>query len=79
MTKTKAIHYVYAHDDDSEFDLTELTECFTALYERQPDAQDVAEGLWSHCCAAVAGAVGRRRRQKPRGTRRGLQKPERPL
>ena len=51
MTKAKAILYVAEHDDDSEFDLAELEECFSALYERQPDAQDVAEGLWLHCCS----------------------------
>ena len=28
-------------------------DCFAAIYGRQPDATDMSEGLWSHCCAAV--------------------------
>lgn len=53
MTKTEAINYVRTHDDDDVLDDAELEAAFSAIFERQADAQDRREGLWSHLCAAV--------------------------
>jgi hypothetical protein len=52
MTKSEAEEYVAEHTDDTA-DSEDLPQVFAALYEREPDAQDIREGLWSHCCAAV--------------------------
>jgi len=52
MTTAEAEAYVREHDDDTA-DADDLPEVFTAIFGRAPDAQDRAEGLWSHCCAAV--------------------------
>jgi hypothetical protein len=53
MTKQQAIAWVKAHEDDDDMDESQLEEVFEALYDRAPDAEDKAEGLWSHVCAAV--------------------------
>jgi hypothetical protein len=53
MTKAQATRYVLDNDDDTA-DAADLPEVFAALYEREPDQQDIDEGLWSHCCAAIA-------------------------
>jgi hypothetical protein len=52
MTKADAYRYVKDHADDDELDEEDLIDVFTALYERGPDAQEMTEGLWTHCCAA---------------------------
>jgi hypothetical protein len=46
--------YVESHDDDDELDDSELTEVFTALYERAPDQSDRDTGLWSLIVAGVS-------------------------
>ena len=45
--------YVEHHSDGDDHDETDLTNCFRALYEREPDDDDISNGLWSLCCAAV--------------------------
>jgi hypothetical protein len=52
MTLREAEIYVCSHSDDE--DLSEVEEVFSALYGREPDTRDCAEGLWNHCCAAVS-------------------------
>jgi len=53
MTQQEAIDFVHNHNDDDNLDSDDVTEAFTALYQRLPDDLDRREGLWSHCCAAV--------------------------
>lgn len=53
MTKTEAIELVNAADDNDQLDDATMRDMFAALYDRQPDAQDEREGLWSHICAAI--------------------------
>jgi hypothetical protein len=40
MARSEAVTYVREHGDDDQ-------------YERPPDGQDRADGLWSLCCVAV--------------------------
>ena len=53
MTKREAIEWVRSHDDSDSLDDAELSAAFAAIYGREPDRDDQAEGLWSHCCAAA--------------------------
>jgi len=55
MTAAEAEAYVRAcaEDEGPETD-DEAAEIFAALYDRAPDAEDIAVGVWSLCCAAVA-------------------------
>jgi len=53
MTEAEAIQYVRDHDDSDTLDPADLDAAFRAVYGRDPDEQDRAEGLWSHLCAAV--------------------------
>lgn len=53
MTETEAIEYVATHGDDDVLDPEELDACFAAIFGREPDDEDRAEGLWSHCCQAM--------------------------
>ena len=53
MTKDEAIQWVQDRDDYSMVTDEELAAAFAALYGREPDTQDIEEGMWSHCCAAV--------------------------
>ena len=39
-------------DDDPEIENL-VEDMFLALYEREADAEDRSEGLWSLCCEAV--------------------------
>ena len=50
--------YVAGHNDDDEHDDDELRRLFALAFEREPDADDLAEGLWSHL-VAFAGEYGR--------------------
>ena len=52
MTKKQALNFVESHDDSDTLDRDDLIAAFTALYDREPNEYDIAEGLWSHCCAA---------------------------
>jgi hypothetical protein len=53
MSELEAREWVRSHDDSDSSDDDQLPEVFVALYGREPDEQDIEEGLWSHCCAAV--------------------------
>ena len=53
MTKQEAAEWVTDHSEDDELDQSELAAAFAALFERMPDDEDVAEGLWSHLCAYI--------------------------
>lgn len=52
-TEAQAREYVAAHDDDDSLDEDDLERAFAAMFGRKPDADERAEGLWSHLCAAV--------------------------
>jgi hypothetical protein len=52
MTLQQATEWVASHGDSDELDADELRAAFTAIYEREPDADDEHVGLWSLCCAA---------------------------
>jgi hypothetical protein len=54
MTKSEAEQWVRDHADDDDLDGDELFDAFRAIFGREPDAADRAEGLWSHLCAALA-------------------------
>lgn len=45
--------YIADHEDDDEHDEYELARLFRIAYGRDPDAEDRAEGLWSHLVAAM--------------------------
>jgi len=53
MTKQQAIDYVRDHEDCDDLDPEDIRAAYVALYGNEPDSEDEAEGLWSHCCAAV--------------------------
>lgn len=46
-----AAEYIEAHADDSQHDADELTEAFRGMFRREPDADDIEQGLWSLLCA----------------------------
>ncbi|MEN6401632.1 MAG: hypothetical protein ABFD94_06780 [Armatimonadia bacterium] len=70
MTKSEAVAYVREHGDDDPMGEEELAEVFTAIYDRPPDGQDRADGLWSLCCVASDGYWYIDRDQAPNGGRR---------
>ena len=53
MTRQEATEFVRAHSDQDAIDDDDCEAAYIALYGRKPDAQDRAEGIWSHCCAAL--------------------------
>jgi len=48
-TEQQAREYVAEHEDET--DEEDLERCFKALFGRDADDEDRAQGLWSHCCA----------------------------
>lgn len=54
MEVIQAREYVRTHTDDDEHDESALEGVFRALAGRKPDAEDRAQGLWSHCCQLAA-------------------------
>lgn len=55
MTEAEATEFVIENWENDQVSDDEVEDCFRALYGREPDEDDITEGLWSHCCAAVAG------------------------
>lgn len=45
--------YVADHADDDEHDESELRRLFAIAFDRDPDEDDEAEGLWSHLVSAA--------------------------
>lgn len=55
MTTSEAIEWVEEHDDESaEQDSEQLPQVFRSLLGRQPDEDDMEEGLWSIVCQWVS-------------------------
>lgn len=55
MNRQEAIEWVKTHSDQDDLDREELESAYKSLYGVAADDTDREEGLWSHCCAAVAG------------------------
>lgn len=53
-TEETAKEYVESHTDDDDLEAEDLEHVFAALTGRRATEKDRAEGLWSHCCQAVA-------------------------
>ncbi len=53
MTEEQAREYVASHDDSDELDDDDLEHAFAGIFNRRPDDEDRAQGLWSHLCAAA--------------------------
>lgn len=53
-TEEEAKQYVAEHSDDDDLDAEDLEHVFAALTGRRATDKDRADGLWSHCCQAVA-------------------------
>ncbi len=51
MTETEATQWVRTHSDDDHLDEQQLEAAFRAIFGRDADDYDRAEGLWSHLCA----------------------------
>ena len=48
--------YIESHDENIETPHADLVAMFRAIYDREPDAEDIREGLWSHICCGVSHA-----------------------
>lgn len=53
MTEAEATEWVRSHSDDDQLEDDQLEAAFAAIFEREADDEDRAQGLWSHLCAAV--------------------------
>lgn len=51
MTEDEATAWVRSHSDDDHLDEQQLEAAFCAIFGRDADDDDRAEGLWSHLCA----------------------------
>jgi hypothetical protein len=53
MSIDEVQEYVESHDENIETPHDDLVEMFRTVYDREPDEEDIREGLWSHICAGV--------------------------
>ena len=53
MTKSQAIEWVRAQEDDAELSEDDLASAFRAIYGRSPDQQVWDDDVWSLCCATI--------------------------
>lgn len=55
MTKKEARNFVLRAGEGDDLDADDVEAAWFAIFEREPDARDRAEGLWNHLCAACEG------------------------
>ena len=53
MSISEVQEYVESHDENVKTPHDDLVEMFRTVYDREPDEDDIREGLWSHICAGV--------------------------
>jgi hypothetical protein len=53
MTKKEAYEFVQNTFDDDNTDDDELREAFAAIFEREPDSDEI-DNMWSHICSVVS-------------------------
>ena len=53
-TEDEIREYIESHDDNQETSHDDLVDMFCSIYGREPDQEDIREGLWSHICCGVS-------------------------